>query len=177
MLQVLEGMRQRRQRRTDGLPPPVLQQKMLPSSSRHAPPGSRRQLQSMSYCYPPSRSAQRSGAGHPGDDAGDTQATWQVMECSAYADWMKLVMEDLDPSLWRHFQMEHLQLLYQYLGLNDGLKVQQQDPSFVQQPGPSYSQQPPIYGQCQNPCSSPSSAMWQPTPVHWPPVLQQGTSL
>ena len=40
----------------------------------------------------------------------------------AYAEWTKSVMCDLDPSLWRHFQLEHSQLLYRYLGMNDDIR-------------------------------------------------------
>ncbi len=46
----------------------------------------------------------------------------RVTERTTYADWTKSVMEDLDPSLWRRFQVEHSKLLYRYLGMNDDIK-------------------------------------------------------
>ena len=49
--------------------------------------------------------------------------TKKVTERTTYADWAKSVMEDLNHSLWRRFQMEHTQLLYKYLEVNDDLKA------------------------------------------------------
>ncbi|XP_014662275.1 PREDICTED: uncharacterized protein LOC106805259 isoform X2 [Priapulus caudatus] len=43
----------------------------------------------------------------------------RVTQRTTYADWTKSVMEDLDPSLWRRFQVDHTQLLYRYLDMSD----------------------------------------------------------
>lgn len=96
-----------------------------------------------------------------------------VTERTTYSDWTKYVMEDLDPALWRRFQLEHSQLLHKYLGMNDDRKsaatVQHAD--VVQQ----QFQTAPQSQQYQAP--SPSSAMWQPPPQYWPGNVQPATSV
>ncbi|KAH3805227.1 hypothetical protein DPMN_133524 [Dreissena polymorpha] len=43
-------------------------------------------------------------------------------ERDTFGDWVKSVMVDLAPSLWRKFQQEQTSLLYKYLDLNDQLR-------------------------------------------------------
>lgn len=95
-----------------------------------------------------------------------------VTERTTYADWSKSVMEDLDVTLWRRFQMEHSQMLYKYLELNDEIKARQvtQHPQPYQAPSQPYPYQPQYQ-------SNSSSAMWQPAPQYWPATVQPGTSV
>ena len=100
----------------------------------------------------------------------------KVTERTTYADWVKSVMEDLDHSLWRRFQMEHTQLLYKYLEMNDDLKAH----SEAQQSSLAPSQQYQAHSQqYQDPCHqypSPSSS-WKPTGQCWPATVQPGGSV
>ena len=100
----------------------------------------------------------------------------KVTERTTYANWAKSVMEDLDHSLWRRFQMEHTQLLYKYLEMNDDLKAQ----SAAQQSShaPSQQYQAPSQ-QHQDPCHqypSPSPSR-KPAGQCWPATVQPGGSV
>ncbi|KAH3883026.1 hypothetical protein DPMN_006974 [Dreissena polymorpha] len=50
-----------------------------------------------------------------------------------FGDWVKSVMVDLSPSLWRQYQQEQTSLLYKYLDLNDQVRSQMPQPQ-QQQP-------------------------------------------
>ena len=101
----------------------------------------------------------------------------RITERTTYADWTKSVMEELDHSLWRRFQIEHSQLLYRYLGMSDTIKslpVAQRTDVVAQQ---APSQQFRVQSQAHSPSPSTSSAMWQPSPQYWPDNVQPNTSV
>ena len=107
----------------------------------------------------------------------------KVTERTTYADWAKSVMEDLDHSLWRRFHMEHTQLLYKYLEMNDDLKDQSAAQQSSQAPSHQYQAHSQQYQapseQHQDPCHqypSPSPS-WKPTGQCWPATVQPGGSV
>ncbi|KAH3844444.1 hypothetical protein DPMN_086702 [Dreissena polymorpha] len=86
-------------------------------------------------------------------------------ERDTFGDWVKSVMVDLGPSLWRQFQQEQTSLLYKYLDLNDQVcsqMLQPQQQQLLGTPQPPHQQWQP--GQQTQSSQQPH---WQRFPDNW----------
>ncbi|KAH3773231.1 hypothetical protein DPMN_174589 [Dreissena polymorpha] len=86
-------------------------------------------------------------------------------ELDIFGDWVKSVMVNVCPSLWRQFQQEQTSLLYKYLYLNDLVRSQTLQPQ-IQQPWGG-AQPPHQQWQPGQQTQSSKQPHWQLFPENW----------